>query len=129
MRAGRRPGSGRDIVVARRDPPTLFDPIEELFDQVAHDSMLSVLELESRGHDQSQHDLLSLRPGLKSAFAAKRTRQAKPVGSVENDPKETSAESGYPAITGARNCEVSERNLGLFRAFRKTARSGTGPDR
>ena len=26
-----------------------------------------------------------------------------------------------------RNFEVSERNLGLFRAFAKIARSGTGP--
>src|SRR3981189_149514 len=58
----------------------------------------------------------------------KRTSHFKRVKSV-HDPHETFAGSGCPAITGARNFEVSARNLGLFRAFAKIARSGTGPDR
>jgi hypothetical protein len=34
-----------------------------------------------------------------------------------------------PQLPAPRNFEVSERNLGLFRAFAKIARNGTGPDR
>jgi hypothetical protein len=34
-----------------------------------------------------------------------------------------------PRLPAPRNFEVSERNLGLFRAFAKIARSGTGPAR
>jgi hypothetical protein len=34
-----------------------------------------------------------------------------------------------PGSPAPRNIEVSERNLGLFRAFVKIARSGKGPDR
>ena len=40
---------------------------------IAHDSKLPVLKLESRGYDQSQYGLVSLRPGRKSAFGAKQT--------------------------------------------------------
>ena len=114
MRAERRPGSGREFVVARRDPPTLFDPIEEPFDQVARTvevraeawTRTSIAEI-----GRSGPDLLRSQRWMISAGYGRRGRPAQTLS------RACTASRWYPSTWLSNGTEMSHDSRLLFAYF------------